>query len=282
MRSTLLQTKQSFLKACILSLFLCLGMACSKDDTAMEDDLENVDPQEEGTDTENDPADGNDDDGNDDPDPNSGNDDNCSVGDYIFNEANGLVLVEFENAEFPSGWELRTNESGYSGDGFMVWTGSQNLSNPGTGLTTFKIKINNPGTYQFIWRSAVTIGSNGTDHNDSWLRFPDADDFFGLRDNSKVYPSGSGKTPNPAGASKEGWFKIYRGGNDLSFKWQSSTYDNNSHDIYVDFDAAGVYTMEISARSSGHAIDQFVLFKAPQTKTDAIASGNTFSTFNCN
>ena len=164
----------------------------------------------------------------------------------------------------------------------MVWTGSQNLANPGTGLTTFKIKINNPGVYQFIWRSAVTIGNNGTDHNDSWLRFPDADDYYGLKANSKVYPNGSGKTPNPAGSSKDGWFKIYRGGSDLSFKWQSSTSDNDGHDIYVEFDTAGVYTMEISARSSGHAIDQFVLFKAPQTKTDAIASGNTFSTFDCN
>ena len=97
-----------------------------------------------------------------------------------------------------------------------------------------------------------------------------------------VGPNGSGKTPNPAGSSKDGWFKIYRGGSDLSFKWQSSTSDNDGHDIYVEFDTAGVYTMEISARSSGHAIDQFVLFKAPQTKTDAIASGNTFSTFDCN
>ena len=31
-------------------------------------------------------------------------------------------------------------------------------------------------------------------------------------------PSGTGKTPNPKGASKNGWFKIFRSGNNLDFK----------------------------------------------------------------
>ena len=75
-----------------------------------------------------------------------------------------------------------------------------------------------------------------------------------------VYPKGTGKTPNPEGASEDGWFKIYRSGNDLDFKWQARTSDRDPHDIYVEFAQAKRYTMEISARSKAHGIDKFVLF----------------------
>lgn len=193
--------------------------------------------------------------------------------DYIFNEKDGLVLVEFENAEFSANWKLKTDGDSYSGNGYMVWEGSQYLGNPGNGATTFKIKITNTGTYQFIWHSAVKTGTSGSDHNDTWLRFNDADDFYGHNQGgSTVYPKGIGKTPNPEGASAEGWFKIYRSGNNLDFKWQASTFDNNGHDIFVQFDTPGNYLMEISARSSGHGIDKFVLFNDSVTKAVAISS----------
>lgn len=62
------------------------------------------------------------------------------------------------------------------------------------------IQINTVGTYQFVWRSRIATGDNKTEHNDTWLRFPDADDFYGQRDGSIVYSKDSGK---------EGWFKVY-------------------------------------------------------------------------
>lgn len=82
------------------------------------------------------------------------------------------------------------------------------------------------------------------------------------------------------GATKEGWFKIYRSGNDLDFKWQSNTYDNNGHDVFVVFNNAGIYLMEISARSSGHGIDKFALFHSSVEKSEAITSTN-FSAISC-
>lgn len=192
--------------------------------------------------------------------------------DYVFNEKDGLVLVEFEKAEFSGDWALKSDGTSHSGDGYMVWQGSQHLGDPGNGIVTFKIKIENSGTYQFIWHSAVKTGTSGTDHNDTWLRFDDANDFYGQKGTSTVYPKGSGKTPNPEGATADGWFKIYRSENDLDFKWQSSTFDNDGHDIFVVFDNPGTYLMEVSARSSGHGIDKFVLFNDSMTKADAIVS----------
>jgi len=212
------------------------------------------------------------------------NDSTCTEPiDFIFNEVNGLVLTEFESAKFSEDWKLKNDGNGHSGEGYMVWEGDQHLGNPGNGLATFKINITNAGVYRFIWHSAVKIGDNGTDHNDTWLRFSDASDFYGQKSDgsSTVYPEGIGKTPNPEGATADGWFKIYRSGNDLDFKWQSSTFDNNAHDIYVQFDNPGIYLMEISARSSGHAIDKFVLFDDSITKADAIASTEE-SSISCN
>lgn len=201
---------------------------------------------------------------------------------YIFSEKDGLVLVEFENAEFSADWALKSDGDGHSGAGYMVWEGQQHLSNPGNGTATFKISITNPGTYQFIWNSAVKTGDNGTDHNDTWLRFNDAQDFYAQNADgtSTVYPKGIDKTPNPEGASADGWFKIYRSGNNLDFKWQASTFDNNPHNIFVQFDSAGTYLMEISARSSGHGIDKFVLFKDSVTQANAISS-NEESVIGC-
>lgn len=194
--------------------------------------------------------------------------------DFIFNENNGLIAVEFENAEFSGDWKLKSDGEKHTGDGYMVWEGDQYLGNPGNGLATFKIKITNAGTYRFMWHSAVKMGNAGSDHNDTWLRFNDADDFYGQNGDgtSTVYPKGTGKTPNPEGASADGWFKIYRSGNDLDFKWQSSTFDNNGHNIFIVFDNPGTYLMEISVRSAGHGIDKFVLFNDTFSVADATES----------
>ncbi len=202
-------------------------------------------------------------------------------GDYVFVEKDGLVHVQFEEAVFDSDWKLSTDGDALSGKGYMVWTGEQSLGNPGLGATSFKIKIENTGVYRFIWKSAVKMGDSGTDHNDTWLRFADASDFYGQKAESTVYPRDTGKTPNPEGASKDGWFKIYRSGNDLNFKWQSSTFDNNGHDVFVKFDEAGIYTMEVSARSSGHGIDKFALFNDSYTKADITAETLALSAISC-
>ncbi|MDO6676655.1 hypothetical protein Q4517_13985 [Tenacibaculum sp. 1_MG-2023] len=200
---------------------------------------------------------------------------------FIFNEKDNFILVEFENNDFPTGWELKTNSS-TTGKGYYVWTGNQSLGKPGSGLVEFKLNIKNPGVYRFLWSSAVTQGNSGSDHNDSWLKFPDADDFYGEKEGSKVYPKGTGKTPNPKGTSADGWFKIYRSGNNLDFKWQAATSDNDSHKIYVKFEKPGVYSMQVSVRSSGHGIDKFMLFnESYYTQNNAIQK-TSFSEITCN
>ncbi len=182
-------------------------------------------------------------------------------------EKDGLVVIEAENLNLPSGWEYETAVNGFTGDGYLDWQGADSFSVPGNGIIATPIKINTPGTYRFQWRSKVGEGNNSTESNDSWLRFSDASDFYGQKGSSIVYPKGTGKTPNPAGSSSDGWLKVYSSGT-TNWTWTTSTNDNNPHAIYVKFDAPGTYLMEISGRSKHHLIDRIVLSKNVSNATD--------------
>lgn len=198
----------------------------------------------------------------------------------IILESEGVIRAEFENGDFGQGWLLNETDPQASGNGYMVWTKLDYFSAPSNDLTTFNIQISNPGTYHFLWKSAYTIGELGTEHNDTWLRFPDAADYYAQKPSGvKVYPKGVGKTPNPEGASHDGWFKVYRSGNDKGFKWQARTYDRDPHQIYATFDTPGKYTMEVSARSNGHGIDQFVLYLNSLDQSEATTAN--FSEVKC-
>lgn len=178
-----------------------------------------------------------------------------------FEEQNGLIMIEAEDLDLPSDWHIKTAKGGYTGSGYISWEGGDNFNTPGKGIITTKIKINKTGTYKFSWYNAVGAGTDPTEFNDSWLKFPDADNFYGQKGtntSNRVYPNGSGKNPTADGAGSGGWFKIYTGGN-TNWQWRAQTSDFDPHDIYVVFNSPGVYTMQISGRSDLHAIDRISL-----------------------
>lgn len=192
----------------------------------------------------------------------------------LFHEKDGLVRVDMENpSPIPNGWETDTTFAGFEGEGYLIWTGFDNFSTPGTGFMRYSIEITNPGTYQFVWRSRIGAGTSNTEHNDSWLRIPTAADFYGEKASTgeRVYPRGVGKSPNPEGSSKDGWLKCYMNRVDEWF-WRSSTNDKDPFNIFAQFDSAGTYDIEISGRSKSHALDQFVLFKTDKTLSQATAA----------
>ena len=179
---------------------------------------------------------------------------------------------------------MKTTKAGYTGASYITWEGGDKFSNPGVGTINAKIKITKTGTYRFQWRNAVGEGTNTTEFNDSWLKFPDASDFYGQKGNdvnSRVYPKGSGKTPLPEGAGSNGWFKIYTGGT-TNWNWNSNTSDNDAHQVYVVFNTPGTYTMQISGRSDKHAIDRISLSNggagATNDNTVKTTCGGTTST----
>lgn len=192
-----------------------------------------------------------------------------------YEEQGGLVVIEAENIDVSgTNWGIKTAKSGFTGSAYLSWDGGNSFGTPGNGLISATIKINSPGRYRFQWRNRVGLGTNATEHNDSWLRFPDADDFYGEKaGGGRVYPKGSGKTPVPNGAGADGWFKVYLS-NTTDWTWGSNTSDNDSHPIYVEFDNAGTYTMQISGRSKDHLIDRIAIFKSDVNGT-ALANNET-------
>lgn len=185
------------------------------------------------------------------------NADDCSGAAYEDNA--GLIIIEAENLVIDdTDWSIQDSFTEYTGAGYLSWDGGNNFNSPGNGLITTQIKINTPGTYRFQWRNRIGQGTNSTEHNDSWLRFPDASDFYGEKNGTRIYPIGSGQTPNPNGSGSDGWFKVYLSGT-TDWTWATRTSDNDGHNIFVEFDAAGIYTMEISGRSSDHLIDRITL-----------------------
>lgn len=195
---------------------------------------------------------------------------NCTA---QYQDVNGLVVMQAENLVLPSGWAKQSSQTGFTGSGYINWTGSDFFSTPGNGLISTKIFINSPGTYRFQFRTKIGRGTNSTEHNDTWVRFPDASNFFAQNGNSILYPKGSGKTPNPEGAGSNGWFKVYM--NSLSWSWDAFTSDFDGHFIYVTFNTSGTYTMQLSARSKDHLIDRIVLYKTTATNPLSLSQPET-------
>ncbi|MFN3137570.1 MAG: PKD domain-containing protein, partial [Allomuricauda sp.] len=205
-----------------------------------------------------------------------------SDGGTAFNEENGLVIVEAESGN-TSGWNLTTLD-GETG----IIANNNSFSGQNGSTIPYEINIEQAGVYRFNWRSFYSGGSS-TDENDNWLRFPNNDDvwFFGFDESAGnpgneaaiianlqgsqtdiVFPRGTSRittATTPEGSSSNGYFKIYRsGGSSEVYDWQARTSDNDPHGIYIWFVNSGTYTMEISERSSGHAIDRFALYKVDQ------------------
>lgn len=186
-----------------------------------------------------------------------------------YQEDSGLVVIDIESATNYGLWKLDTTKVGFIGDSYLLYTGANYFNNPGNSLLTFEVKIEKTGRYRFQWHSLIAIGDSNTEHNDSWLRFKDADDFYGDKNGVRVYPRGVGKTPNPEGSSKDGWLKIYQN-NREGWTWKTRTNDNDPHEIFVEFDTAGTYTLEVSGRSNGHAIDRIVLYHSEVNSATAL------------
>ncbi|MEM8891654.1 MAG: T9SS type A sorting domain-containing protein [Bacteroidota bacterium] len=183
----------------------------------------------------------------------------------FFEEQNGLLVVEMENLSLTESWEVAQEIPGFTGSGYIQWTGTQYFNQVGRGVIRLRIRINTPGTYVFNWRVAVANGNDQTLHNDTWLKIK-GDVFYakkGVLFLSPIKPRPNCNTdPNfdcPNGSSAAGFFKVF-GGTVNRFSWKAKTSDHDAHDVVVRFDSIGTYELEINARSSFHAIDRMILW----------------------
>ena len=188
--------------------------------------------------------------------------------DAIYEEVNGIVVIEAESAKEYGNWLPDTSISNFTGDNYLLYEGMNWFNSPGRSLLRYKVHISKTGKYRFQWRSRIAKGNDNTEHNDSWLRIRNTAGFYAQKSDNRLYPKGSGMSPNPDGSGSNGWFKVYQ--NALSrWTWNTSTNDHNPYDIFMEFDTTGIYTIEISGRSNGHAIDRMVLYHSAVPTTIA-------------
>ena len=179
-----------------------------------------------------------------------------------FVEKEGIVVIEMESIPLSTGWQISKDKGNPTGDGYIIWTGSQSFNNTGIGRLLYPVQINTPGTYRFDWRVGVGNGTSSTEHNDTWLKIQ-ANQFFGLKQTSKIKPKPACNTDPeyacPKGSSVNGFFKLF-GGALNNFQWKAVTSDADDHVIYATFDSPGQYVIEVNARSSFHMLDRMVLY----------------------
>ncbi len=182
----------------------------------------------------------------------------------------GVFNIEAESARTREGWTEQSTGD-FTRMIYLEWTGEDSFNDPGKGILSFPIHITEPGIYSFFWRCKVGEGENPTEHNDSWLRFPDAYASFAVKlpEKDTIRPHGICTNDCPKGTGKEGWYKMYSSGS-LDWTWTSRTSDNDPHEIRVQFNEAGLYHIEISGRSRAHLIDKMILFPHYITLKDAL------------
>lgn len=196
-----------------------------------------------------------------------------------YRAVDGIVAFEAEDLPHSGDWRVATDADA-SGGAYLEWAGSPSLPRPSGEPLSVDIEISEPGLYRLQVRNEVGFGTSATDHNDTWMRFGDADAYYGSQGSAptedRVYPrplcedgsfiasieamSGVSEASCPAGASGDGYFKVYSSGA-LMWRWSAFTSDSDAHRIVVRFDAPGVYRFDLSARSDFHRLDRIVLHR---------------------
>jgi hypothetical protein len=205
----------------------------------------------------------------------------AAMADCDFREVDGVVVIEAESLPLTESWETRTAETGFTGSGYIQWTGSSFNNDPTHGVMEVTLCLEGASRYRLQWHTRIGIGNDTTEHNDSWVQFGDVDDYFGARGPS------DGETrryPHPqcddgpfmtmirglatvteatcaAGSSRDGWMKVYCSGAS-DWRWSTSTSDSDAHQVVFETDGAGVVRLMLAARAEGHLIDRIVIHDA--------------------
>ncbi|WP_366186435.1 Ig-like domain-containing protein [Flavobacterium ovatum] len=172
-----------------------------------------------------------------------------------FEEQNGLLVIEAESATgyAAAKFTLETGDVGVTsptGAGYLRYSGPNNFNTSSTGNTlTYKIKINNPGTYRFLWRNVRDPQAATSDAgNDAWLLIKGNNvRFYGIKTGVEY------NLVNPT--------KVWIQKSDFVFECYGESGNVNGLSLWADFPTAGEYTIQYAGRSTGHCVDRLMLFK---------------------
>ena len=175
----------------------------------------------------------------------------CSVS----KNSDGFVVFEAESLALSPGWEIKKDVPGYTGDGYLQWTGETTFE-PGTGLITYPLEVSEAGVYQLnvrchqggaIWDAA----------NDMFVQIETAGTVEGYPDISK---------PEKAYVGSEFDFKLNReermaARQSLTHDWRWWIWGEEVRSAFRFSLSEGSHVLKIYGRSAGFIIDRLAFFR---------------------
>lgn len=174
----------------------------------------------------------------------------------LYEERDGVVVIEAEHLELPEGWNTYADPEA-SGNAFIQWDDFEQRLNPGMGSLQIPVRIDEPGLYQVEFRSRVGSTTSTTDNNDSWITVSGIAELFAGQD-AQLRPEPD-CSPCPApGESADGWFKVFTNRQ----HWNNDTKvrgTDGHHNVFVEVRRPNTIGLHLAPRSAGHAIDRLTL-----------------------
>jgi hypothetical protein len=160
------------------------------------------------------------------------------VSDAPFIESEGLVVMETESVPKPTLWVFETTEPGFTGAGYLRYTGADQLFNPGVDIIEYNVLIEHEGMYGMVMQMSH-LGAPDVDlQNDVW---------------SKMDSGAWIKALHPAGQTANGFT--------MHTQW---AVKENGVEVFKNpeyFLTAGLHTFFMAARSFNVRVDRIHLWK---------------------
>ena len=158
----------------------------------------------------------------------------------VWMEKDGMVVIEAENVAhpLPEGWEFKQEHQGYTGKGYIQWTGKgmwgpetyDYQEMPNDRLVTYYFKVNTPGVY-FIKLRNYHLKKDGD--NDVWISVGGG--VFG---------------------------KLY------DFEENAWTFDERGTWGTYELQAGKVYKVELAGRSGNFNVDRIHIFRSDKASME--------------
>ncbi|GEM_PF-1295024 len=182
-----------------------------------------------------------------------------------YEEKDGLLVIEAENTSSNLGnWKKGSSVSGYTGTGYLEFTGNKYQSGGANSPITYTFKINKGGSYRLWPRAASTRPDSIPDDQGNDIFIKMEGDFS------------SGGTANLSDLTKnQKFFTILKNNN--QWKWGEKFDMNNSHDFHwgdYNFKAGKTYTLTISGRSKSYSLDRLVFYHKSDSSKNAAQNLN--------
>ncbi len=161
------------------------------------------------------------------------------VSDAPFLESEGLIVMEAESVPRPDLWKFLTVEPGYTGAGYLRYTGPDQLFNPGVDIIEYNFVVENAGMYGMVMQMSHLGSPAGDQQNDVWSRMDEGGTWIkALHPFSQM---NNGFTMHTQWALKENGVEVFR---------------NPEY-----FLTAGVHTFFVAARSFNVRVDRIHFWK---------------------